>query len=108
MSEMVVNLTDREKAVESVEETVRETVTLNLKKTQNIWLRIDADFNPHQDMAKLYYSLDGESWTKIGPDYKMRFDWRKLFMGTRYAIFCYATKRKGGYIDVDEFKYKKE
>ena len=108
MSEMVVNLTDREKAVESVEETVRETIPLNLKKTQNIWLRIDGDFNPRQDIAKLYYSLDGENWTKIGPDYKMRFDWRKLFMGTRYAIFCYATKRKGGYLDVDDFKYKKE
>jgi hypothetical protein len=38
----------------------------------------------------------------------MRFDWRRLFMGTRYAIFCYATKRKGGYLDVDEFKYKKQ
>ena len=108
MSEQVVNLTDREKAVEKVEETVRETVPLDLKKAQNIWLRIDADFNLQQDFAKLYYSLDGETWTKIGPDYKMRFDYRKLFMGTRYAIFCYATKRLGGYLDVDEFNYKKE
>ena len=108
MSEQVVNLTDREKAVEKVEETVRETVPLDLKKAQIIWLRIDADFNLQQDFAKLFYSLDGETWTKIGPDYKMRFDYRKLFMGTRYAIFCYATKRLGGYLDVDEFNYKKE
>ena len=60
-----------------------------------------------RDLATFYYSLDGEQWTKIGSDYKMSFDWRRFFMGSKFSIFCYATKKKGGYIDVAEFKYKK-
>ena len=28
-------------------------------------------------------------------------------MGTKYAIFNYATKKTGGYVDVDEFDYQK-
>ena len=33
----------------------------------------------------------------------MRFDYRRFFMGTRFAIFNYATKKTGGHIDVDNF-----
>ena len=77
-----------------------ETVTV---KGQKIWLRIDGDFLPDRDIAKCYYSTDGKRWTPIGGDYKMVFDYRKLFMGTRYAIFCYATKKQGGWLDVDSF-----
>lgn len=29
-----------------------------------------------------------------------------MFIGTRHAIFCYASQRLGGYVDVDEFKYE--
>ena len=36
----------------------------------------------------------------------MSFDWRRFFMGSKFAIFNYATKKKGGYIDVDEFCYE--
>ncbi|MEB3375161.1 hypothetical protein SFC43_24830 [Bacteroides sp. CR5/BHMF/2] len=28
-------------------------------------------------------------------------------MGTKFAIFNYATKTKGGYVDIDFFHYKK-
>ena len=101
-SDMEVSLTEREKAVTQVDEKVVETVDLK-KKTKTIYLRIDGDFNVGRDIATFYYSLDGKQWTKIGGDYKMRFDYRRLFMGTKYAIFNYATKATGGYIDVDEF-----
>ena len=112
MSEQTVALTDREKAVEKFEEKVIESVDL---KQNKIWLRIDGDFRAGEtkgimagrDLATFYYSLDGEQWTKIGSDYKMRFDWRRFFMGSKYSIFCYATKSKGGYIDVAQFDYKK-
>lgn len=100
MSEQVVNLSDDEKAVTSVEQKDIETVTV---RGQKIWLRIDGDFLPDRDIAKCYYSTDGKRWTPIGGDYKMVFDYRKLFMGTRYAIFCYATKKQGGWLDVDSF-----
>ena len=104
MTEQVVNLSDRDKIVESVDQTERETVVL---KQSKLWLRIDGDFLPGRDIATFYYSLDGEQWTKIGPDYKMRFDYRRLFMGTKFALFCYATKQKGGYVDIDKFCYTK-
>ncbi|MBR5326495.1 MAG: hypothetical protein IKU49_08425, partial [Prevotella sp.] len=31
-----------------------------------------------------------------------------FFMGTKFGIFNYATKKKGGYVDIDEFKYTKQ
>ena len=112
MSEQTVALTDREKAVEKYDEKVIERIDL---KQNKIWLRIDGDFRAGEtkgiiagrDLATFYYSLDGKQWTKIGSDYKMRFDWRRFFMGSKFSIFCYATKSKGGYIDVDQFDYKK-
>ena len=85
-------------------------------KQPKVWLRIDADFRPQKerkgmmpgtDLATFYYSLDGEEWTKIGSDYKMGFDWRRFFMGQKFGIFCYATKKAGGYVDVDEFLYER-
>ena len=110
MSEQNVKLTDREKAVTDVNEKIIESVNLDLKgKQQKVFLRIDGDFRPNgknggNDTAKFYYSLDGQQWTSIGnTDYKMRFDYRRFFMGSKYAIFCYATKKNGGYADVDFF-----
>ena len=114
MSEQTCQLTDRDKVVESFDEKVIESVDLSSPK---IWLRIDADFRPQTerkgfmpgtDLATFYYSLDGEQWTKIGSDYRLGFDWRRFFMGTKFGIFCYATKKKGGYIDVAQFDYKKK
>jgi hypothetical protein len=35
----------------------------------------------------------------------MRFDYRRLFMGTKFAIFNYATKQSGGWVDADDFRY---
>ena len=117
MSEQKVSLTDREKAVTNVEVKVIETVDLSAafksqtskSKSQIIYLRLDGDFRPgHHDVANFYYSLDGENWTKIGTEnYRMIFDYRRFFMGTKFGIFNYATKKTGGYVDVDAFVYSK-
>ena len=109
MQETTVELSDREKAVTKYEEKTIESVEL---KQNKIWLRIDGDFTPAQrggrDAANFYYSLDGSDWTKIGTtDYRLRFEWRRFFMGSKFGIFCYATKKAGGYVDVDEFSYSK-
>jgi hypothetical protein len=37
---------------------------------------------------------------------KLRFDYRRFFMGTRYALFCYATRQSGGYADFGQFDYQ--
>ena len=106
MSEQKVSLTDREKAVTNVDEKVIETIDL---KQPKVWLRIDGDFQPkHGDAANFFYSLDGEQWTQIGTkNYRMSFDYRRFFMGTKFGIFNYATKKAGGYVDVDSFRYSK-
>ena len=115
MNEQKVELSDRDKEVTKFEEKVIESIEL---KQQKIWLRIDADFRPQTerkgfmpgtDSANFYYSLDGENWTQIGTkNYRLGFDWRRFFMGTKFGIFNYATKKQGGYVDVDEFKYTKQ
>ena len=117
MSEQKVSLTDREKAVTNVEVKVIETVDLSAafksqtskSKSQIIYLRLDGDFQPgHHDVANFFYSLDGENWTQIGTkNYRMIFDYRRFFMGTKFGIFNYATKKTGGYVDVDAFVYSK-
>ena len=104
LSEQKVKLSQREKKVENVDIKVVESVEL---KQQKIWLRIDANFVPRTDIANFSYSLDGKEWTKIGGDYRMGFDWQRFFMGTKFGIFNYATKKVGGYVDVDEFAYNK-
>ena len=66
-------------------------------------LRIDGNFVPRTDIATFYYSLDGDNWQQLGGDYRLRFDWQRFFMGSKYALFNYATQKTGGYIDVDSF-----
>ena len=117
MTEQKVSLTDREKAVTKVDEKIVETVDLSAafksqtskNKSQIIYLRLDGDFQPrHGDAANFYYSLDGQQWTKIGTEnYRMQFDYRGFFIGSKFGIFNYATKKVGGYVDVDEFCYSK-
>ncbi len=68
-----------------------------------VFLRIDCDFNNAADKAYFYYSLDGEAWIKIGDTLQMNY-YGLHFMGYRYAIFNYATEQSGGYVDVDFFR----
>ena len=118
MNELSVHLSETDKAVTGTDEKVIESLKLTgqgQKPPTTIWLRIDADFRPTgegmgggRDVATFYYSLDGSEWTKMGSDYKMGFDYRRFFMGTKFGIFCYATKKAGGYVDVDAFTYIKQ
>ena len=73
-----------------------------------VYLRVDADFRLGRDVATFFYSTDGKRWNRLGGDFKMRFDFRKFFMGTKFGIFNYATKEAGGYVDVDCFGYEKK
>ena len=100
-----VALTDKEKAVTDVK---REEVYRQPLKSKTVWLKITADFRLHKDFATLYYSTDGETWIPAIKDFKMVYDYRRLFMGTRFAVYNYATKQQGGYVDVDYFEYKKK
>lgn len=107
LTEESVILHPRSKAIIDVRREFVDEVAL---KKDKIYLRIDADFRPGdtRDIAKLWYSFDNKNWNRIGNDYKMKFDWQRFFMGTKFAIFNYATVENGGYVDVDYFSYEKK
>lgn len=102
---LTVNFAKGGKTVESVDE--EETARVPLKGNE-VWLRVKGDFNPGRGIADFYYSTDGKDFQAIGRPFKMRFDYTRLFMGTRLAIYNYATKKRGGYVDVDYFHYEAE
>ncbi len=105
-SEESAQLHPHNKAVTNVLRRVIAEVPL---KKNKIWLRIDTDFRPgkNRDTAIFWYSINGKQWQKIGSDYKMHFDWQRFFMGSKFAIFNFATQTTGGFVDVDYFDYKK-
>ena len=80
--------------------TVLATVPLS---ATTVWLRCHADFRYGHDLATFAYSTDGRTFHVIGQPVKMVFNYRQMFMGSRYAIFNYATHWLGGYVDVDSF-----
>lgn len=104
MTTNVVNFDDKTRQISSVDVTEEATAAIS---TKVVYLRIDGDFHVNTDIATLYYSTDGKRWTAIGKPYHMQYDFRRLFMGSRFAIFNYATKSVGGWVDVDYFKYAK-
>lgn len=109
----VVNLANSNKAITGVER--EEVARVALGTVKNIQLRIRADFRPvdvnsnkgGKDNATFEYSVNGgKTWNKIGGDYHLRFDYTRHFMGSKFAIFNYATTDTStGFVDVDYFHY---
>lgn len=87
-----------------------EIARIPLAKGQDeVLLRINADFNLGSDLATFAYSVDGgNNWLEFEEPMQMRFDYRKLFMGTRFAIYNYCSKQPGGFVDIDYFHYNCE
>jgi len=61
------------------------------------------DTVPGSGNAFFSYSLDNQSFVKIGNELKMRFNLR-IFTGNKFCLFNYATKEPGGYADFDWFR----
>jgi len=100
-----LKLTGPERIVENVD--VKEVASADIKG-KTVWLKVIGDFNPGCDVAELAYSTDGKNFTTLIKDFKLYYDFSRLFMGTRFAIFNYATKQTGGYIDIDSFDYERK
>lgn len=92
---------DRGRKVVDDEVEVIESVDLD---NDVVYFRVDGDFTPGNDWALFYYSYNGSDWKMIGRNIKMSFDYRRMFMGSKFAIFNYATIDLGGYVDVDKFE----
>jgi beta-xylosidase len=69
-----------------------------------VYLKIDCDFTNKTDIARFYYSLNGNEWIKIGNNLKMEYTLMEHFMGYRFGLFNYATKVTGGFADFDYFR----
>ena len=67
-----------------------------------VWLRAECDFT--SDDARFSYSTDGTTFTPLGNRFHMVYT-LVHFVGNRFALFNYATKAAGGYVDIDEFIY---
>ncbi len=72
-----------------------------------VYLKADCDFTGWPNVACFYYSLDGQTWTRIGARLEMYY-LLSHFMGYRFGLFNYATKASGGYVDFGYFHISKE
>ena len=69
-----------------------------------VYMRANADFTT--DDAIFLFSQDGKEWKQLGNSFHMVFN-LEHFVGNRFAIFNYATKQSGGWVDVDWFHFFK-
>jgi beta-xylosidase len=65
-----------------------------------IYLRAGMKYG--EDNAKFYYSTDNKTWTAMGEATHQTFN-LTVFVGARFGLFCYASKKAGGYADFDWF-----
>ena len=65
-----------------------------------VYLR--ASMKYEENKAKFYYSLDNKTWKVLGSETSQSFN-LSVFVGSRFGLFCYASKKKGGYADFDWF-----
>lgn len=102
-TEESVALSNDTKAISGVEVKGEKRIAIPGKALKDIRIAMSCDFTPGRDIATFSYSIDrGKTWKSISPEqgFKMRFDYRRLFMGTRYAAFYYSTKTTGGTVTI--------
>ncbi|HEV8283136.1 MAG TPA: glycoside hydrolase 43 family protein [Chitinophagaceae bacterium] len=76
-----------------------QSIPLNQK---TVFFKAECDFADKKDVANFFYSLDRKTWIMIGTQLKMSYT-LPHFMGYRFALFNYATKNIGGFVDFDYF-----
>lgn len=72
-----------------------------------IYFKASCDFTNKKDVADFFYSLDGQSWKRIGSTLKMSYT-LPHFMGYRFGLFNYATQNTGGFVDFDFFHIEEQ
>ncbi|MDQ8183443.1 glycoside hydrolase 43 family protein [Pelagicoccus sp. SDUM812005] len=76
-------------------------------KQKSVYFRIGCDFRERTDEAYFFYSLDGQSWERIGEALQMRYT-LPHFMGYRFGLFNWASEEVGGYVDFDYYRISGE
>ncbi len=77
-----------------------ENVTLN---QTTVYLKVNGDFTANPGRATFAYSLDGSTWKSIGNTVTTNYELTH-FMGYRFALFNFAGKSTGGFVDFDYFR----
>lgn len=80
-------------------EAAEKTMSIEPKKSI-VYLRAAIKYG--ENKARFQYSLDGKTWERFGGETQQSFN-LTVFVGSRFGIFCYATKQQGGYADFDWF-----
>ena len=99
------NFIEDKKQITHIDTEIIEKIQL---KKEQVYLKICSDFNLGKDLATFYYSYDNKEWHQLGTTVPMVFDHTKMFMGSKFAIFNYATKKEGGYVDIAQFEYQRK
>ena len=68
-----------------------------------VFLKVECDFKDKTDKAYFSYSLDGKNWQPLGEPLQMVYTLPQ-FIGYRFALFNFATKTPGGFVDFDYFR----
>jgi beta-xylosidase len=90
--------------VSAESDTPNEVQSVPLPGNQKtVFLKATCDFRNRTDKAMYSYSLDGKKWTTLGQPLRMSYT-LPHFMGYRFALFNYATKTTGGFVDFDYFR----
>ncbi|MEH7545771.1 MULTISPECIES: glycoside hydrolase family 43 protein [Bacillaceae] len=74
--------------------------------SNQIYLKIEFNFEDSVDLAEFFYSEDGDNWSKIGRPLNMKYT-LDHFMGYRIGLFNYAAVQIGGYVDIAYFHYQR-
>lgn len=70
----------------------------------NVYLKIEFDYENDRDKAYFYFSEDGTGWTKMKWELQMQYT-LDLFIGYRIGVFYYSEEEAGGYAEFRDFIY---
>lgn len=86
---------------------VTPQATVSLGASDAVHLALQMDFTARK--GRCGYSLDGQTWTAIGHEFPLLWDWRTgTFQGEQYAVFCYNPEPSEGFVDIDSVRFPKE
>lgn len=77
------------------------TIDSALINTSTIYLKAFANYGTN--MASFGYSLDNNSFKKLGNNLSMRFN-LSIFTGNKFCLFNFATRELDGFVDFDWFR----
>jgi beta-xylosidase len=78
-----------------------KTVDSAAINSSTVYLRAQANYGTSR--ASFAYSLDNQSFVKLGNNLGMQFN-LSVFTGNKFCLFNYAAAETGGYVDFDWFR----